>query len=571
MRAPRTCRTCAGIAAAVALAAAAPVNNRPEGRMLATRSVIHARHGMVASAHPLATQIGIDVLKAGGNAVDAAIAVNAALGFLEPVSCGVGGDLFAILWDAKSSKIHALNASGRAPRGVHREAIPPEPDGAIPPSSPHAWTVPGAVDGWFMLHERFGRLPMQRLLAPAIRAAEEGEPVPQVIAAAWELGAARHGDKPGFAATFLPGGRAPREGEIFRNPGLARTYKLIAEGGRDAFYKGAVADAVDAFSRKVGGALRKEDLAAHRSEWVEPVSTAYRGAALWELPPNGQGITALEMANIVERFDLRAMGRASPDFWHVMIEAKKLAFEDRARFIADPAFAKVPVASLVSKEYARDRAGRIDMARAARQIAPGDPRFAAGDTTILAAADGEGNMIALIQSNYSGFGSGYAVEGFGFGLHNRGSQFDLRPGRANTIEPGKRPFHTIIPALVTRGGKPWIAYGVMGGDMQPQGHVQVLVNLVDFGMNLQEAGDAPRFYHTESSDPDGSVMKDGGRLALEPGVPEEVRRELLRRGHRIEDAPAPAFGGYQAVARDPATGVLSGASESRKDGCAIGY
>jgi gamma-glutamyltranspeptidase / glutathione hydrolase len=358
---------------------------------------------------------------------------------------------------------------------------------------------------------------------------------------------------------------------VFRNPALAKTYRLIADAGRDAFYKGEIADAIDGFSRRVGGFLRKEDLAAHHSEWVEPVSTTYRDVALWELPPNGQGITALEMANIVERFDLRARGRDSPDFWHVMVEAKKLAFEDRASFIADPAFAKVPVAALVSKAYGRDQAARIDMARAAREIAPGDPRFARGDTTILAVADGEGNMIALIQSNYTGFGSGYAVEGFGFGLHDRGAQFDLRPGRANTIWPGKRPFHTIIPALVTRGGKPWIAYGVMGGDMQPQGHVQVLVNLVDFGMNLQEAGDAARFYHTASSDPDGRVMKDGGRLALEPGVPEEVRRELVRRGHHLVDAPPPAFGGYQAVARDADSGVLSGASESRKDGCAMGY
>jgi gamma-glutamyltranspeptidase/glutathione hydrolase len=560
-----------GALLAAVLCGEADAANRSEGRMFATRSVVHARNGMVASAHPLATQIGVDVLKRGGTAVDAAIAVNAALGFLEPVACGVGGDLFAIYWDPKTRKLHALNGSGRAPKAARADAIPPEPDGTIPLYSPFAWTVPGTVDGWFALHGKFGKLPMKDLLAPAIKVAEEGAPVPQIIAGAWAIGGERFKDKPGFAATFLPGGRAPREGEVFRNPGLARTYRAIAKGGRAAFYEGEVAQAIDAFSRKVGGLLRREDLAAHRSEWVEPVSTSYRGVELWELPPNGQGITALQLLNLVERFDLKAMGRDSADFWHAMVEAKKLAFEDRARFIADPAFAEVPVAGLVSKDYAAERAKLVDMKRAARTVQPGDPRFGHGDTTFLAVADAEGGMIALIQSNYTGFGSGYAVEGWGFGLHDRGAQFDLRPGRPNSLEPGKRPFHTIIPAFVTREGKPWIAFGVMGGDMQPQGHVQVLVNLVDFGMNLQEAGDAPRYYHTDSSEPTGTTMKDGGVLALEPGIPDQVRRDLARRGHRIREASPLAFGGYQAVARDPETGVLSGASESRKDGCAMGY
>ncbi len=560
-----------GVLLAAALHGQALAANRSEGRMFATRSVVHARHGMVASAHPLATQIGVDVLKRGGTAVDAAIAVNAALGFLEPVSCGVGGDLFAILWDPKTGKLHALNASGRAPRAARPEAIPPEPDGTIPLYSPYAWTVPGAVDGWFALHGRFGRLPMKDLLAPAIDLAEQGAPVPQIIAGAWAIGAERFKDKPGFAATFLPGGRAPREGEVFRNPALARTYRALAKGGRAAFYEGPIADAIDAFSRKVGGLLRKEDLAANRPDWVEPISTRYRGVDVWELPPNGQGITALELLNILERFDLKAMGRDSADFWHVMVEAKKLAFEDRAKFIADPAFAKVPVSGLLSKEYAAERAARIDLKRAARTVEPGDPRFGHGDTTFLVTADAQGMMVALIQSNYTGFGSGYAVEGWGFGLHDRGAQFDLRPGRPNSLEPGKRPFHTIIPAFATRDGKPWLAFGVMGGDMQPQGHAQVLANLLDFGMNLQEAGDAPRYYHTDSSEPTGTTMKGGGVLALEPGVPDEVRRDLARRGHRIQEASPLAFGGYQAIARDPETGVLSGASESRKDGCAMGY
>lgn len=559
-----------GLLAAL-LCADAAAANRSEGHMFATRSVVHARRGMVASAHPLATQIGVEILKKGGNAVDAAVAVNAALGFLEPVACGVGGDLFAIVWDPKTGKLHGLNGSGRAPRLARADAIPAEPDGTIPLHSPHAWTVPGAVDGWFTLHARFGRLPMKEVLAPAIRIAEEGAPVPQIIAGAWAIGAARYREKPGFAETFLPGGRAPREGEVFRNPALARTYRALAEKGRDAFYRGEIAEALDAFSRKAGGFLRKDDLAAHRSEWVEPLSTSYRGVELWELPPNGQGVTALQLLNLVERLDPKVMSRESADFWHAMVEAKKLAFEDRARFIADPAFAKVPVVGLLSKEYAAERAKLVDMARAARKVEPGNPRFGHGDTTYLAVADGEGGMVSLIQSNYTGFGSGYALPGFGFGIHNRGGQFDLRPGRANSLEPGKRPFHTIIPAFVTRGGKPWIAFGVMGGDMQPQGHVQVLVNLLDFGMNLQEAGDAPRFYHTDSSEPDGTVMTTGGLLSLEPGISEEIRRDLAKRGHRFQEVSPLAFGGYQAVARDPETGVLSGASESRKDGCALGY
>jgi gamma-glutamyltranspeptidase/glutathione hydrolase len=525
---------------------------------------------MVASAHPLATQIGLDVLRRGGNAVDAAIAVNAALGFLEPMSCGVGGDLFALVWDAKTGRLHGLNASGRAPAALTADEVRPDADGTIPIRSPFAWTVPGAVDGWAALRDRFGRLPLKDLLEPAIRAASEGEPVPQVMAAAWQ-GAEALRELPGFAETYLPGGRAPREGEIFRNPGLARTYRAIADRGRDGFYRGPTAEALVAFSRRVGGFFAAKDLAENHPDWVEPISTTYRGVTLWEIPPNGQGLAALEMLNVLEGFDLRSMGRESADFWHVMVEAKKLAFEDRARLYADPAFAAVPVAGLLSKAYARERAKLVDMRRAARRIEAGRPRLAAGDTTMLATADAEGNMVALIQSLYYGFGSGYAVPELGFALQNRGSQFDLHPGTPNHLEPGKRPFHTIIPAFVTREGKPWIAFGVMGGDMQPQGHVQVLVNLVDFGMNLQEAGDAARYYHTGSSEPTGTLMTTGGILALESGVPAEVRRELVRRGHHVEEVSPGAFGGYQAVARDPATGVLSGASESRKDGCAAGY
>jgi gamma-glutamyltranspeptidase/glutathione hydrolase len=563
-------RTVAALTALLSLPTMSWGADRTEGRMFATRSVVHARNGMVAAAHPLAVQIGVDILKEGGSAVDAAIAVNAALGFLEPVACGIGGDLFALVWDAETGQLHGLNGSGRAPLGIDASRVPRAADGTIPVHSPWAWTVPGTVDGWFELHARFGRLPMARLLEPAIRSASTGEPVPQVIAAAWARGAKLFGDKPGFGRTFLPDGRVPAEGELFRNPDLAQSYRLLAEQGRDAFYRGPIARAIVEFSEAHGGSFALEDLERHRSEWVDPLATTYRGVTLYELPPNGQGLAALQMLNILEGYDLRAMGRESADFWHVMIEAKKLAYEDRARHYADPAFATQPIAGLLSKEYARSRAALIDPSRAAARYDAGTPQLTRGDTTYLAVADGRGNMVSLIQSNYTGFGSGYVVEGWGFGLHSRGAQFSLDPASPNFLEPGKRPFHTIIPAFAFADGKPWLAFGVMGGDMQPQGHVQVLVNLVDFGMNLQEAGDAPRFYHTGSSEPTGTVMTSGGVLHLESGVSAEVRRDLARRGHRLGEAVG-SYGGYQAVARDPSTGVLSGASESRKDGCAMGY
>jgi gamma-glutamyltranspeptidase/glutathione hydrolase len=544
--------------------------DRTEGRMFATRSVLHARHGMVAASHPLAAQIGIDVLKAGGTAVDAAIAVNAALGFLEPTACGIGGDLFAIVWSAEEGTLYGLNASGRSPRRLTADRVPREDDGTIPLYTPHAWSVPGAVDGWFELHDRFGRLPMDKILAPAIRAADEGEPLPQIIAAAWVRGQEKFADKPGFAETFLPGGRAPGEGEVFRNPGLARAYRALAEHGRDAFYRGEVAQAVVDFSNRHGGFFTLQDLGEHRSEWVEPISTRYHGVTLYELPPNGQGLAALQMLNILETFDLEAMGRDSVEFWHTMVEAKKLAYEDRARYYADPAFADVPVEDLLSKDYAKQRAKLIDPGRAAKTLEAGQPRLSEGDTTYVTVADSEGNMVSLIQSNYTGFGSGHVVEGWGFGLQNRGALFNLNPESANYLEPGKRPFHTIIPAFAMKDGKPWLSFGVMGGAMQPQGHVQILVNLLHFGMNLQEAGDAPRFYHSGSSEPTGTTMTTGGILYLETGVSDDIRRELTRRGHRL-GGTIHSYGGYQAIARDPKTGVYSGASESRKDGCAIGY
>jgi gamma-glutamyltranspeptidase/glutathione hydrolase len=566
----RTLPAAAAMLLALTISTSLPAADRLEGQVFATRSVVYAQNGMVAASHPLAAQIGIDILKEGGSAVDAAIAVNAALGFLEPVANGIGGDLFAIVWDASSSRLYGLNASGRSPGTLRAEMVPAAKDGTIPLYSPYAWSVPGTVDGWFELHGRFGKLPMSQLLAPAIRVATEGEAVPQVIAAAWQRSVGKFGKFPGFAETFMPAGRAPREGELFRNPALARALGAIAEGGREAYYEGAIAESIVAFSEAQGGLFSLEDFAEHRSEWVEPISTTYRGVTVYELPPNGQGLAALQMLNILETFDLAALGRDSAEFWHLLTEAKKLAFEDRARFYADPAFSEIPVAQLLSKSYARQRAKLIDMKRASRRLEAGQPRLSQGDTTYLSVADAEGNMVSLIQSNYTGFGSGYVLPDWGFGLQNRGGLFNLDPESPNYLEPGKRPFHTIIPAFATRDGQPWLSFGLMGGDMQPQGHVQIIVNLIDMGMNLQEAGDAPRFHHGGSSTPTGLQMTDGGLLSLESGVSHEVRRTLARMGHRL-GTEIGIYGGYQAIARDPVSGVYAGASESRKDGCALGY
>ena len=542
----------------------------------ATRSVVWAPHGMVCAAQPLAVQVGVDVLKQGGSAVDAAIAVNACLGLMEPTANGLGGDLFAIVWDPKARKLVGLNGSGRAPLALTADKVMADVKAdTIPNYSPYAWTVPGACDGWFELHKRFGKLPMKAVLAPAIRYAEEGFPVSPVIAENWAAGTRRAdkpAEKPGFKEVFMPGGRAPAEGETFRNPALAKTLRLLAEKGRDAYYRGPIAQAIVKYSQANGGFFALEDFARHHSTWDEPISTLYHGYTVWELPPNGQGLAALQMLNILENFDLHSMGRGSADFWHVMVEAKKLAFADRARYYADPAFAKVPVEQLLSKDYAKQRAALIDMQHAAQTDSPGDlAAINRGGTTFLCAADQNGMMVSLIQSNYSGFGSGYVVPEVGFGIHNRGSQFSLHKGHANYLEPGKRPFHTIIPAFVTKDGDPLMAFGLMGGDMQPQGHVQVIVNLFDLGMNLQEAGDAIRFHHTDSSEPTGTVMKDGGILHIEDGLDPSVIEELKRRGHRLASEAVGAYGGYQAIWRDPATGSYKGATERRKDGCAQGY
>ncbi|MBW7896825.1 MAG: gamma-glutamyltransferase [Opitutaceae bacterium] len=551
--------------------------DRITGQPFATRSEVIARHGMAATSHPLATQVALDVLKAGGSAVDAAIAANAALGLMEPTGNGIGGDLFAIVWDAETKKLHGLNASGRSPLGLDRATLMTEVEklgrSTIPPRGLLPISVPGTVDGWFELHGKFGRLPMAEVLAPAIRYAREGFPVTEYIAYLWGHGvqAAQEDQFPGaFLQTFAPAGAAPRKGEIFRNPDLAATYELLATQGRDAFYRGPVAEKIDAFMREHGGWLRKVDLEKHTSTWVEPVSVNYRGYDVYELPPNGQGIAALQMLNILEGYDLAAMGFNSPDALHVMIEAKKLAFEDRAKFYADPEFSKIPLKGLLSKAYAAERRALINPDRAGRTYDAGNPALHDGDTIYLCTADAAGNMVSLIQSNYRGMGSGIVVPGTGFGLQDRGEMFTLQEGHANDYAPGKRPFHTIIPAFVMKDGRPWLAFGVMGGSMQPQGHVQILVNLIDHGMNLQEAGDAARWQHLGSTDYHTGKMRTGGTVQVETGITWATVRELQRRGHNVTHGGG-GFGGYQGIARDHEHGTWTGASESRKDGHAAGY
>ncbi|MSR63359.1 MAG: gamma-glutamyltransferase [Planctomycetes bacterium] len=541
--------------------------DRP-GPPFVTRSEVIARHGMVATSQPLATQAALEILKKGGNAVDAAIAADALLGVVEPTGSGIGGDLFALVWSAKEKQLYGLNASGRSPRGLPLEKLRVLAGDAIPKFGPLPVTVPGCVDGWFELHGRFGKLPMGELLAPAIAYAREGFPASELIARAWRDNAKLLADQPGFAAQFMP---APEKGQIVKRENLARTLERIAREGRDVFYRGELAAQMADFLQANGGFLAREDFAAHRSEWVTPLSTNYRGYDVWELPPNGQGLAALEMLNLLEGFDLAKLGFGSADALHLFAEAKKLAFEDRARYYADPDFAEAPLAQLVSKEYAAQRRKLIDPKRAARHVEAG--RFApvSRDTITLATADEAGNMVALIQSNYRGMGSGLAPTDLGFVFQDRGELFDLTAGRANSYAPGKRPFHTIIPGFVTKDGEAWLAFGVMGGDFQPQGHVEVLTNLIDFGMNLQEACDAPRFAHEGSTDPTGEAQDaHGGVLALESGFAPAVLEALKKRGHVFAERKG-IYGGFQGIRRDAATGTLYGASDSRKDGQAAGW
>jgi gamma-glutamyltranspeptidase/glutathione hydrolase len=572
-----TVRRILSAVAAVILAAPGRGADRISGKTFASRSEVIAQNGMAATSHPLATQAALEILKKGGSAVDAAIAANAVLAVVEPTSCGIGGDLFALVWDARTQQLYGLNASGRSPLELTREYFVENGHQEIPAFGPLSVTVPGCVDGWFELHRRFGRLPMEEILAPAIRYAREGFPVSEVVAYYWQRGGEFLREYPGFAETFLPAGRAPQKGEIFRNPALAETLERIAREGRDVFYRGPLADVIDAFCRRVDCFLRKRDLEAHLSTWVQPVCVNYRGYEVWELPPNAQGLATLQMLNLLEAYDLSRLGHNSAAYLHLLIEMKKIAFEDRARFYADPEFVRVPLETLLSKSYADQRRQLFNPERALRQVPPGqiewsriEQRLREGDTVYLAVADAQRNMVSLAQSNYRGFGSGLCPEGLGFCLQNRGALFSLESDHPNVYEPGKRPFHTIIPGFVTRKGKPWLCFGVIGGDMQPQGKVQVLCNLIDFGMNLQEAADAPRCYHTGSSEPTGKTMADGGVVALESQVPFEAARDLAARGHQIRLLTG-VFGRCQAIGYDAQNDVYYGASDSRADGCAAGY
>lgn len=545
--------------------------DRITGKTFATRSEVMAQQGIAATSQPLATQAAIDVLKQGGTAVDAAIAANAVLGVVEPHVNGIGGDLFAIVYEAKTGKLHGLNGSGRSPYSLTLAEFKKQNLQQIPALGPLPVSVPGCVDGWFELHKKFGKLPVSKLLAQAIGYARNGFPVADEAAFYWSRVANVYGKYPNVQETYLPNGKAPKRGEIFKNPFLANTLEKIAKGGRDAFYKGDIARTIDAFIQKNGGFLSYQDLADHRSEWVEPVSTTYRGYQVWELPPNGQGIAVLQMLNILEGFDFSKITWGSPEHIHLFVEAKKLAFEDRAKFYADPEFNQIPVAKLISKEYAAERRKLIQMDRAATAYEAGNLALKDGDTIYLTVADAEGNMVSLIQSNYRGFGSGMVPDGLGFMLQNRGQLFMLEEGQFNTYAPHKRPFHTIIPAFVTKDDKPFMSFGVMGGSFQPLGHVQILMNMIDFGMNAQEAGDAPRIDHQGSSEPTGEKMKDAGIITLESGYPFETIRKLMEMGHKVGYALPGYYGGYQCIRYDPVNKVYFGASESRKDGQAAGY
>jgi len=544
--------------------------DRPAANPQATRSAVLARHGLIATSQPLASAAGLRVLQEGGNAIDAAVTAAAVLTVVEPTMTGIGGDLFALVYDPAAGRVDGLNASGRAPYAATPEEFARRNLQDIPYRGELSVSVPGVVDGWDQLLKRHGTITLERALGPAIEYARNGFAVSEIIAQQWQGAAPVLARDPAAAAVFLPGGRAPAAGELFRNPKLAATLESIAREGRDAFYRGAIAEAIDADMKRRGGLLAARDLAEHSSDWVDPISTSYRGHQVLELPPNTQGVVALEMLNILEGFDLKGFGHNSAPYLHLLVEAKRIAFADRDAFVGDPASVDpAALKMLLSKEYGADRRREIDPNRAAPSYRPGgvptgEPQDsspkpqALGDTVYLTAADDRGHVISLIQSIYENFGAGIVAGDTGIVLHNRGSLFTLQPGHPNTLAPHKRPLHTLVPAMVLKEGKPFLSFGVMGGDMQPQGHVQVLLNLIDFGMNVQEAGEAPRFRHT----PNG--------LALESAISPDVRAELARRGHRPINAVG-VFGGYQGILIDPRTGVLMGGSDPRKDGLAIGY
>lgn len=541
-------------------------------------SEVKGLRGMAATSQPLATLTAVEILNSGGSAVDAAIAANAMLGLVEPTGCGLGGDLFAMVWDPGTNRLHGLNASGRSPKTLTLDRLISRlgSHGEIPLEGPLCISVPGCVSGWFALHERFGRLEMKRLLAPAIHVAKNGFPLTPVIAGEWKDDVDRIRDSDSmpedsvnFFSTYTAGGQVPVSGATFANPDLANTLARISVGGEEVFYRGDIAEKIGDYVVRLGGFLEAADFAAHQADWARPISTHYRGYDVFELPPNSQGITALQMLNILHGYDLAAMGFASAQTLHLQIEAKKLAFEDRARLLGDPDFVDADIERLLSAEHATLLRDRIDPSIALDELNETGSAGEFGDTCYLTTADSDGMMVSLIQSNFKKFGSGLVPDGLGFCLQNRAAFFSLNPNHANVYSPGKRAFHTIIPAFVLFNGQPLISFGVMGAAMQPQGHVQILNNLIDFGMSLQEAGDAPRWRHVGSSRPTGYRMKRTGVVLLESGFSKSAVKELGQRGHVIKELDG-LFGGYQAIARDPRTGHYIGASERRKDGMALG-
>ena len=542
--------------------------DRITGELFSTRSEVIAENGMVATSHPLATQVGIDILKKGGNAIDAAIASNAAIGLMEPTGNGIGGDLFAIIWIEKDKKLYGLNASGRSPKNLTLDYFKENNISEIPAYGPLPVSVPGCVDGWFELHDKFGSATMHEILSPAIEYADNGFPITELVSYYMQKASKDFDKYPNFKETYHINGSTPRKGQIFQNKDLANTLRVIAKKGRKGFYEGEIAKVISEFIIEQGGFLSYDDLKNHKSEWIDPVSTSYRGFDIWELPPNGQGIAALQILNLLEAYDIKSMGFGSAEYIHHFTEAKKIAFADRAKYYADMDFNKIPVDYLISKEYSELRRTEINSNKAALKVSAGE--IENGDTIYLTTADKDGNMVSLIQSNYRGMGSGMVPPGLGFMLQDRGELFSLEEGHFNVYEPEKRPFHTIIPAFITKENKPYVSFGLMGGAMQPQGHAQIVINLIDFGMNLQEAGDAPRIRHLSNQQPTGGNMLDGGELSLESGFDYKEIRQLIELGHKVI-FDLGSFGGYQAIMYDGKMGVYYGASESRKDGSAMGY
>ena len=540
--------------------------DRITGLEFASRSEVIATNGMAATSHPLATQTAISILKNGGNAIDAAIAANAVLGLVEPTGCGIGGDLFAIIWSADEKKLFGLNSSGPAPKNISINKLKQKGLEKIPPYGPLPVTVPGAVAGWVSIHKKFGLLEFNKLFNDAINYAENGFPVTELVSYYLERSSEIFAAYPNFKDVWMPNGKTPKKGEIFINKNLAENYKEIANTYGKSFYSGKIAENIVNTVNAQGGFFSMSDLNSFEPEWINPVSTNYRGYDVWELPPNGQGIAALQILNILERFDIESMGFGTSDYIHLFTEAKKILYEDRAKYYADTNFSNIPVEKLISKEYANERSKLINLKKSSKSFNPGNLEI--GDTIYLTVADSFGNMVSLIQSNYRGMGSGVVPDNTGFMLQDRGEMFSLDPNHMNSLMPGKRPFHTIIPAFVTKNDKPFISFGLMGGAMQPQGHAQIIVNLVDFKMNLQEAGDAPRIRHVGSSQPTGEKMLDGGYLSLEKSFDKNEISKLKKMGHKFQ-YDLGGFGGYQAIMIKD--GVYYGASESRKDGHASGY